>query len=168
MRIVRWARVAPSCCVVLCLALAGCSDSKKSDTVAATATSTTAAVVTSTPHTVDTRFTGEGSADFCQFITAFSQSQQGVTPSASPASLETAFRDSLDAIDQAVAVAPAEIKPDVVNISNSFKTVQAAAAEAGFDISKMSQSSLGALQNQNFLDSVTRLQAYLTNVCHTG
>src|SRR5205085_6197094 len=111
MRIARWTPVVPAACLIAALALAGCSSDSNGKNTAA-ATSTTAAAITSTTRTVDTRFTGEGSGEFCQFITAFSASQQSVSPTATPASLEAAFRESLDAIDQAVDVAPAEIKPD--------------------------------------------------------
>ena len=160
MRTARWTRVIPASCLIAFLALAGCSKSKD-----AASTTTTVPAVTSTTRTVDTRFTGEGSAEFCQFIAAFAASQQDVSATASPVSLEAAFRDSLNAIDQAVGVAPAEIKPDVVKIYDTFKAVQTAAADVGYQVTKMSAASLGTLQDEQFLDSVTRMQAYLTNVC---
>ena len=162
MRTVRWTRALPVTCLVACLALAGCSSSDDGDSAAS---STTVPAVTTSTRTVDTRFTGEGSADFCKFIADFSASQQQVSATATPASLEIAFRDSLTAIDQAVEVAPAEIKPDVVKISETFKSVQTAAAAVNFEVAKMSADAIGVLQDPEFLDSVTRMQAYLTNVC---
>ncbi len=167
MRIVRSALVVPAACLVALLTLGGCSDSDDGDDNAA-ATSTTAPAATTSTRTVDTRFTGEGSAEFCEFITAFTDSQQGVSASAAPEALEAAFAKSLDSIDQAVEVAPPEIKPDVMRISDTFKTVQAAAAAVDFNVTNMSAADLGALQNEQFLDSVTRLQAYLTNVCRAA
>ena len=157
----------PAACLVACLAFVGCSKSDdKGDAVASS--STTAPAVTSTTRFVDTRFTGEDSGEFCKFIADFSVSQQQVSANATAASLEIAFRDSLAAIDQAVEVAPAEIKADAVRIADTFKSVQAAAAAVGFEVTKMSAESVGMLLDQQFLDSVTRMQAYLTNVCKAG
>lgn len=163
MRSVRSIPSVVAACLVVSLTLAGCSDSDDD----AASTTTTSTVATSTTRTVDTRFSGEGSGEFCQFLTAFTESQQNVTPSATPASLESAFSGSLAAIEQAATVAPSEIKPDVVAIDTALRTLQAAAADVDYDVSRLSASSLGALQDEGFLDSVTRLQVYLTNFCRT-
>jgi hypothetical protein len=165
MRSVRHTRAVPAACLVALLAFAGCSDSKKDD-AASTTTSTSAATTATTARPVNTSFTGEGSAEFCGFIASFTTESQTVSPTATPAELEASFRESLDSLDKAEAVAPAEIKPDVEAIADTFDKVEAAASAAGFDLKKVDASSLLALQSPGFLQSVTRLQAYTTNICH--
>lgn len=153
----RRARVVPATCLIALVSLVGCSDSDKGG-------SSAASVTTTTVRPVDTSFTGEGSAEFCQFIKTFSAGSD-VSPSASPAELEADFNESLAAIKQAVTVAPTEIKPDVVAIADSFETVVTAVRTANFDLTKLDSSALASLQSEGFLDSVTRLQAYLNTYC---
>ena len=162
----RAARLVPAGFLVAALLLAGCSDSDSDDeTTTGSSVPTTVAVVTTAP--VDTRFTGEGSGEFCQFITTFTAGSRSVSPTATPAELEASFNESLDAIKKAAEVAPAEIKGDVVAIADTFDEVETAASAAGYDLTKVNPSALGALQSKGFLESVTRLQAYLTNICKT-
>ncbi len=159
----RRARVVPAACLVALLPLVGCSDDKKD----ASGTSTSLSPG-STARSVDTRFTGEGSGEFCQFITTFTEGSQSLSPNATPAELEAEFREALGAIDQAVSVAPAEIKGDVEVIADTFERVVTAVSTAGFQLDQVDASTLQELQSENFLDGVARLQAYLTSVCRTG
>jgi hypothetical protein len=156
-------RVVPAACLVALLPLTGCSDDKKNDgaTPSSEGTATTA-------RPVDTSFTGEGSEEFCRFITTFTEGSQNVSPTASAAELETSFREALTAIDQAVSVAPGEIKNDVVSIADTFERVVTAVSTADFNLDRVDASTLEALQSPGFLDAVTRLQAYLTSICHSG
>jgi hypothetical protein len=156
-------RVVPAACLVALLPLTGCSDGKDSD--GATPTSVGGAT---TARPVDTSFTGEGSEEFCRFITTFTEGSQNVSPTASPAELEASFREALTAIDQAVSVAPGEIKTDVESIANTFEGVVTAVSTAEFNLDRVDASALAALQSEGFLDSVTRLQAYLTSICKTS
>jgi len=161
-RVVRITRVVPAACLVLVLAMAGCSDS---DDDAGGTTNTTSGATATTVRPVDTSFTGQNSGEFCQLITTFTAGSQNLSPSATPADLEASLSEALTAIDKAVSVAPAEIKGDVSAIAGAFQTVVDELAAAGYDISKVNSSVLQALQSPGFLDAVTRLQAYLTNVC---
>jgi hypothetical protein len=155
--------VVPAACLVAILPLAGCSDDDKNDGATPTSVGTA-----TTARPVDTSFTGEGSEEFCRFITTFTEGSQNVSPTASPAELETSFREALTAIDQAVAVAPGEIKGDVVSIADTFERVVTAVSTADFNLDQVDTSTLEALQSEGFLDSVTRLQAYLTTICRTS
>ncbi|HVF13461.1 MAG TPA: hypothetical protein VM942_02620 [Acidimicrobiales bacterium] len=155
----RRARAVTAACVVAILPLAGCSDDKKKEAAPTSETSV---------RPVDTSFSGQDSAEFCTFITTFTEGSQNVSPTASPAELEASFQKALAAIDQSVAVAPVEIKGDVSAIRDTFDTVVTAVSDAGFDLARVDPSALQALQGEGFLDSVTRLQAYLTTVCRTG
>ncbi len=160
-RLARRALVVPAACLVALLVLVGCSGSDYDD---AGGTSTTA-VTPTTVRPVNTSFTGQGSAEFCQFIRTFTAGSQSVSPTASPAELEVELQKSLDAINQAVDVSPAEIKGDVVAIADTFDTVVTAISKASFDLTKVDGSALAALQADSFLDAVTRLQAYLSQYC---
>ena len=133
----------PAACLVALLPLAGCSDDKKSDS----ASSTTAAGSATTARPVDTSFTGEGSEEFCQFIATFTEGQN-VNPSASNAELEASLREALAAIDQAVSVAPGEIKNDVVAIADTFDQVVTALSSAEFDLERVDSTVLEALQSE--------------------
>lgn len=155
--------VVPTACLVALLPLIGCSDDDKNDG----ATPTSAGTAT-TARPVDTSFTGEGSEEFCQFITTFTEGSQNVSPTASPAELETSFREALAAIDQAVSVAPGEIKNDVTSIADTFERVVTAVSTADFNLDRVDTTTLEALQSEGFLDAVTRLQAYLTTICRAS
>jgi hypothetical protein len=155
------ARVVPAACLVALLPLAGCSDDKDDG-------ASQSAVTATTVRPVDTSFTGEGSEEFCRFITTFTEGSQNVSPTASPAELETSFREALTAIDQAVSVAPGEIKGDVVSIADTFERVVTAVSTADFNLERVDATALEALQSEGFLDAVTRLQAYLTSICKTS
>jgi|GEM_PF-3947412 len=147
------------------LLLTACSSDKKDG---AASTSTTVAATATTVQPVDTRFSGEGSAQFCEFISTFTKGQQNLSTSASPAAIRAAFEESLAAVKQAVDVAPAEIKPDVVAVASSVQSIADAMSAANFDATKVDPSALTTLQSEGFMTSVTRMQAYLTNVCHAG
>ena len=83
-RVLRRALVVPAACLVAVLTLAGCGDDKDDDAGGTTVPTTAATGTTARP--VDTRFTGEGSAEFCALITTFTTGQQNVSPTATPAS----------------------------------------------------------------------------------
>ncbi len=145
------------------LLFAGCSDDDDPDS----ASDTTAGATATTARPVDTSFSGQGSGDFCRLITTFTSEQEKVSPTASAAELEAAFEESLGSINQAVAVAPEEIKGDVVAVAQSVQEIEAAMSAAGYDIEKVDASALASLQSPAFLNSVTRLSSYLTSVCQT-
>lgn len=143
------------------LGLVGCNDS---DDDGATASATTVPPVVTT-RTVDTSFTGEGSAELCsQMATFLSQSGDvGATPD--PGQMRERVESSVTAIEQAAATAPAEIKPDVEAVATTFTAVADALAAANYDVTRVDLAPLQQLQSEAFLDSIARLQAYLANVC---
>jgi hypothetical protein len=155
----RRASVVPAACMAALLPLAGCSDSNGGNgggTAAPAATTTTAPEYT---------FTGEGSTEFCQFISAFDEGSQGASGGAD---VEGSLREAQTAIDSAVNVAPAEIKDSVVTIAEGFRSMNTAMASAGFDVNRLDPAALNALQAPPFVAAVDRMEAYLSNVCRTG
>ncbi|MEA2686409.1 MAG: hypothetical protein QOE93_1604 [Actinomycetota bacterium] len=162
-RLAHPARAVPAICLLALMPLAGCSDS---DNDTASTTSTTEAVApTSTASPVNTTFTGQGSAQFCQYIATYTANSQTQSPTASNAEVEASLREGLTAIDQAVAVAPAEIKADVVTVADTFDALVTAMAAADFDVSRMEAADVEPLQSPAFTSAATRMQAYLTTVC---
>lgn len=157
----RRARMIPAACLVAVLALAGCSGSDDDESGATTSTPTTV-------RPVNTSFTGQDSAEFCQYVNTFTTGSQAISPSASPAALQASITEAQTAIDKAVSVAPGEIKGDVEIVATTFKQVTDAVTAAGFDITRMNVEAVAPLQSDAFLDSVTRMQAYLANICGSG
>ncbi len=167
MRIARSALVFPAACLVALLMLGACSDSDKDDKAAATSTTSAAAAVTSTTAKVVRNFTGEGSAELCQFLYTFIASQQSVTGSAAgtPAALETAFKQSLASLQQAEAIASDEVRPDIAKISDTFEAFDAAAAKVGYVALNIPLADLNALQEKPFTDAVAAVTQYRTTYC---
>jgi hypothetical protein len=155
----RRAYALPLACLVAVLALAGCSDSKKSDS--ATAGSTTPNTL---GRTVDTNFTGEGSAEFCQYLKTFASRMQSMGQATNAAEVNANLRQVQESLDQAVAQAPPDVKDNMATLAATVGTVVTTVINAGGDTNKMTDA-LTALQSEGFADAVTRLTAYLTSKC---
>jgi hypothetical protein len=155
-------RVFPAACLVAAVFVGGCSDSNGDDS----ATTASSSPLTTT-RPVDTSFTGQGSEEFCRLIATFTANNQSLGASGSAEDLEGSLRESLGAIDQAAAVAPAEIKNDVVTLESTLEGVVTALSSAGFDVARVDPAALSGLQSEPFVEAVTRLQAYLSTVCKT-
>jgi hypothetical protein len=145
---------------VAVLALAGCSDSKKGNSGSASPTT-----LSGTARTVDTNFTGEGSAQFCQYLKTFASGLQGVGQSASAAEVNANLRQTQAALEEAVAQAPPDVKDNMATLADTVGTVVTAVINAGGDPNKIDVAALSALQSESFSDAVSRLTAYLTTKC---
>ena len=145
-------------CGLALLLLPGCSSGDKD-----------AAPPTSRPGdpatTVDNRFTGQGSAEFCNLARTYNDRFTKIDARATPAQLRTAAREGQAAIAQAVNAAPAEIKPDVQVISTAFGSVLDELEKVNFDASKLTLTAFAKLQAPEFATSTQRFQAYAANVC---
>jgi hypothetical protein len=151
--------------LVAVLATTACgNDSKKesSDTTAAPA-----AQATTTPGaTVDTKFTGKGSAQFCALAKTYGDKSGQLVPSLSnPAQLRTIFKDLQVAVKQAVDVAPSEIKADVTLLANFYNDFAAALEKVNYDFTKVPPDISRKLQDPQFQQATTRLDAYTKQVC---
>lgn len=144
--------------VVSVTALAACGGSDKPATPA-----TSSPLTTTKP--VDTRFSGEGSGDFCDLAKSFNTGFSGITPGASIAQLKVNLQEADTAIHRAVDVAPTEIKGDVGVIADSFTKVVGVIANANYDLTNISPDALATFQSAEFSNSAARLQAYMTSVC---
>jgi len=154
-------------CGVAVLILAGCSGGD--DDEAAPATSAPAATSSGGPTTtvrpVDTSFTGQNSAQFCDLARTYSERFSSVGSSPTPAQLRTVTREGQTAIAQAVNAAPAEIKPDVQVLANTFGNLLSELEKVNFEITRLPPAALQGLQAPDFTQSTTRFQAYIRTVC---
>ncbi|MEA2900191.1 MAG: hypothetical protein QOH36_78 [Actinomycetota bacterium] len=146
------------------VALTGCSDDKKD---AASPTTTASAAPLTTVRPVDTSFTGVGSAEFCAFIPSLLDASQSVPASATPAQIKAGLETSLTAFDEAVAVAPPDIKDAVVTISDAVRSVASALETANYDVTKIDPAAAQRLLEDRFSDASVRLKAYLDKYCTT-
>lgn len=151
-------------CGISLLVLAGCGggDDKKE---ASPTTSAQASGASTTLRPVETSFTGQGSAEFCNQARTFNDRFGKVGPNATVAQLRTSAREGLAAINQAVGVAPAEIKADVQVISTAFASIVADLEKVNFDFKKVTADTFTKFQAPEFGASTQRFQAYMTNVC---
>lgn len=144
----------------LALVLVGCSDSDDGEEAAPATTSITS-------RTVDTIFTGEGSAEFCQFLTTFTTASV-VPANATPAQLQANVEEGLQAIAEAETRAPEEIAGDVTTIGSAFRSVADAMSAAGYDPAAIDPGAVTVLQSDEFLDGFARLESYVSQFCEVG
>jgi hypothetical protein len=135
---------------------------KASDTTAATS-----AQATSAPGaTVDTKFTGKGSAQFCALAKTYGDKSGQLVPSLNnPAQLRTLFKDLQAAVKQAVDVAPSEIKSDVTLLAGFYNDFATALDKVNYDFTKVPPDISRKLQDPQFQAAATRLDAYTKQVC---
>ena len=157
-------------CGLALLVLAGCSGGD--DDTATPAPSTTAPAAAGGPttslRTVDTNFTGQGSAEFCNLARTYTERSSQLGPSATPAQLRTVAREGQTAINQALNAAPAEIKNDVQIIATAFGGLLTDLETANYDVTKVAPASFARLQAPEFGTASQRFQAYVRNVCKVG
>ncbi len=151
------------------LVLAGCGggDDKKE-----TSSPTTVAAQPGGPSTtlrpVNTSFTGQGSAQFCNLARTYNERFTSVGGNPSPAQLRAVSREGQTAITQAVNTAPPEIKRDVEVLATTFSTLIAELEKVNFEVNRLQPSALGALSAPEFTQATTRFQAYIKAVCGVG
>ena len=152
-----------SASVVALVLLAGCTSGTGGQ--GASSTSDPGGGPTSTLRPTDTSFSGQGSGEFCTEARAYSERSGGLDPSATPAKLRADATEGQRAIARAVALAPAEIKPDVEVLSAGFTALLAALAGVNYDVTKVTPGMLAPLQAPEFGRATQRFQAYVRDVC---
>ena len=144
--------------------LTACGGGKSGGSASPTTAGT--GVSSGTPGTqpVDTRFSGEGSADYCKLARSYQEASSKVGQGAS-ADLRQLFQDAARDIQAAVAVAPTEIKPDVTLVAQGFSALVTALNNANYDFTKLAPDLIVRFQSQEFMAASTRVGAYAKNVC---
>lgn len=87
------------------------------------------------------------------------------TPKPPRRSCALRLREGLAAINQTIAVAPAEITGDVQVISTAFASIVADLEKVNFDFNKVTLETFSKFQAPEFGASTQRFTAYRTNVC---
>ncbi|MGI8807527.1 MAG: hypothetical protein ACR2KK_06745 [Acidimicrobiales bacterium] len=152
-------------CAVALVVLVGCSGGDDDTDEAAPTTTSAPGNTVTTVRPVDTRFTGENSAQFCALAKTYNERFTSVGTNPTPAQLRTVAREGQTAINQAVTSAPAEIKKDVEVLAAAFGTFLTELEKANFDVTKLPPTALGQLSAPEFQASSTRFQAYTRTVC---
>jgi hypothetical protein len=133
---------------------------------------TTGAASTQPASSVNTVFTGQGSAAYCGLARNFSGAFDKIgQPGSSTADLRAYYQAAGAAVQQSVGVAPAEIRPDVQVVADALQSLIAALDKINYDLSKISSlppDLIAKLMSQPFEDSSVRVAAYAKNVCGIG
>jgi hypothetical protein len=148
--------------VIGVILVAGCSSGGSSQTKGSTL-ATTATTATTSPGA-----SGADSARFCELFRTYSDRLSGLNRSTStPAQVRQFAQDLGPAIQQAVAVAPAEIKADATLVAGAATDYLAALQRAGYDLNKVPPEAAAKFQAPDVAAAFGRLQAYGANVCGT-
>ena len=152
-------------CGLALLVLTGCSGGGD-DKDAAPAASTAPAGPTTTAPPADPKFTGQGSAEFCNLARTYTERFAGVAnPASTPAQLRSIANEGRTAIAQAANTAPPEIKDDVQLISTTFTALLAELEKVNYDFSKITPAVFAPLQTPEFGRASQRFGAYSRDVC---
>ncbi len=131
------------------------------------AASTTAP--TAAPATPPPTFSGAGSAQFCALVKTYSDRLGGLSRADStPAQVRQFATELGSAIQQAVAVAPTEIKADVTLVAAAATDYLAGLQRAGYDLNRVPPEALQKFQAPDVQAATQRLQVYGQTVCGTG
>jgi hypothetical protein len=144
------------------LVLTGCGGDDSDETAPTTPPTTSAAATTPT-------FSGSGSGQFCELVMTYSDRVSGLSRATStPAQVRQLAGELGSAIQQAVAVAPAEIRSDVSLVAAAANDFLAGLQRAGYDMNRLPSESLQRFQAPDVQAATQRLTAYGQSVCGTG
>ena len=143
--------------------IAACGGDGSSDSARSTTPTTAAAAGTGTT------FSGRDSGQFCDLVRTYTARLSGLTAAnTTQAQLRQLATELGSAIQQAVVVAPAEIKTDVTIVARAASDYLAALQKAGYDFAKMPQDAAAKFQAPDVVAASGRLQDYGRSVCRTG
>lgn len=149
--------------VLFVVLVAGCGGGDSDESA-----STTAPPATSGGTTAPT-FSGAGSGQFCDLVKTYSDRTAGLTrANSTPAQVRQLATELGAAIQQAVSVAPAEIKTDVTLVAAAAKDYLAGLQRVGYDLSRVPPDALQKFQAPDVQAATERLQNYSRTVCGTG
>jgi imidazolonepropionase-like amidohydrolase len=132
--------------------LAACGSDSKTEN----ASDTGDAVTTEVPDS-------KGGADaYCGLATKYSGLEKAFTPGADAATLKSSLETAKNALDDAVKVAPSEIKADVKVIANAYGPFIEAMAKANFDFTKVNPQdpAFADIQKPEVAEAAQRIEAW--------
>lgn len=150
-------------------ALAGCGSST-APRAQPPATTVDVSATTNPPLNVTGRTSvpdaGAASTAFCNQIRAFADQVLKLTAAiGNAANLRTVLAAIVSALDQAAAVAPADIKADMTTLAHAYADIVAGLDKVGYDFSKLPSSVQGELASPAVQAASTHLSTYSGNVC---
>jgi hypothetical protein len=143
------------------LGLAACgSDDKTENASDSDAVTTTEAESSSS---------GDGDA-YCGLATKYSGLEKAFNPGADAANLRSSLETAKDALDDAVKVAPSEIKADVRVIADAYGPFIDAMAKANFDFTKINPQdpAFAEIQKPEVASAAQRIEAWGKAHCGAG
>lgn len=143
----------------------GGGSSSPSPPPSSSAAVTPAVTATTGPLTVDTTFTGQGSAAYCQLSKSYADAAARLGPNPD-AQLRQAYEDAARDMQAAVAVAPAEIKGDAQIVADGFGGLIAALQGVDYDFTRLPPDVVARFMDDDFRRASIRLTAYGKNICH--
>ena len=144
------------------LVVTGCGGGDSDETAPTTPPTTVAQATTPT-------FSGSGSGQFCELVKTYSDRVSGLSrATTTPAQVRQLATELGSAIQQAVAVAPGEIKSDVTLLAAAATDFLAGLQRAGYDLNKVPPEGLQKFQAPDVQAATQRLTAYGQSVCGTG
>jgi hypothetical protein len=146
--------------VLLALALAACGGGSKGTPAAS---GTTVEVATTALAPVG----GQGdSGRFCALIKTYSDRLAGISGTrSSPDEIRRFATELGSAIQQAVAVAPPDVKADATLVATAAADYLAALQKAGYDLAKLPPDAASSFQAPDVAAASSRIGAYSKNVC---
>jgi hypothetical protein len=165
----RWSRGATlAATVAIGLTLAGCGGGASSPAQNAAARPAGAtAVRDSTATTAVAASGGSGGGSLCTLIRTYHQrvadlAAQGL---GDPGRLRQLMVDVVSALDQAVGIAPADVRADLTLIRDATKQYDAVLAKAGYDVTKLSRGADNPLLHDDVQAASERQGAYAHDAC---
>jgi hypothetical protein len=114
---------------------------------------------------------GDGSASkFCGLESKYSGLDSTLTPGTDAATIRKSLEQAKDALDEAVDVAPGEIKADVKVIADAYSPFIEALAKADFDFTKVNPQdpAFANIQKPEVAAAGERIETWTKANCGTG
>ena len=110
---------------------------------------------------------GSGGGSFCDEVRNDQDAfQNSSIATKTPADLKTLYSKLVPALEHAQSEAPSAIKADFATFITGFKALNSALDAAGYDVRKLSPSSLAGLDSADFKAASDHIETYITQVCH--
>lgn len=152
--------VTAAAAIAIATLLAACGGKGSGDTPATT--------VTTTPPTTVTTLPGPG-GKFCDLVRSYIDRLSNLGPSlVNPEALRKVLEEAGPLIDEAEALAPPEVAPDIRLLAASSRKFLGDLRAVGFDYTKLPPEAFQQLQTPEIKAAQGRLQTYIRDVCRVG
>ncbi len=149
----------------LAAACGGSGSSKASGSGTTTTTAAGSSSASGSGTTTTQKISGDSNSNFCRYARDVEKS---FTPDvgADPSSIRSLMEQAGKAMQQAVKIAPAEIKPDFQTFVDAFTPYLQALKDANYDYTKIDPTKLQSITAPDVTAASQHISAYMTQVCH--